>query len=491
MIVSPAFAGKRYAVLGLARSGAATVRALLASGARVVAWDADEAKRDALKPLLFRGGVEVGRVDRSPPPERTPHPNPSPEGKGKLIFADPLAIDLTGFDGIVVSPGVPLNTHPIAARAKAAGVPIIGDIELFAQARASLPPHKVVGITGTNGKSTVTALIHHVLVTAGVPATMGGNIGLPILGQEPLMPNDHGVGVYVLELSSFQIDLTHSLDCDVAVLTNITPDHLDRYEGFDAYAASKARLFEMSNGIAVIATDDEQTQRIAAALRHAGLDPASRFSSPRREGSWTPDQVRGDVVEVSAVSSTVGDQMFWPALQGPHNAQNAACAIAATKALGVADADIAHGLSTYPGLPHRMERVRELTGVLYVNDSKATNATSTAPALGAYPRIHWILGGRRKTDDLDACAPYLDHVVAAYTIGEAAALFADLMAKAGIPVTNSGTLETAVAQAHAAARPGDTVLLSPACASYDQFSDYEARGRAFITAVAALGGDAR
>src|SRR5690606_35738958 len=207
MIVSAAFSGKRYAVLGLARTGMATVEALLASGADVTAWDRREGPREELA--------------------------------GRATIADPLAIDLTGFDGMVLSPGVPLNTHPIAQKARAAGVPLIGDIELFAQARADLPPHKVVGITGTNGKSTSTALTHHLLDAAGLPARMGGNIGLPILGQAPLPAG----GTYVLELSSYQIDLTFSLACEAAALTNITLDHLDRYAGFAAYAASKARLF--------------------------------------------------------------------------------------------------------------------------------------------------------------------------------------------------------------------------------------------------------
>jgi UDP-N-acetylmuramoylalanine--D-glutamate ligase len=365
-------------------------------------------------------------------------------------------------------------------------VPVIGDIELFALARPSLPAHKVVGITGTNGKSTTTALIHHILQTAGVPTTMGGNIGLPILAQDALPEG----GVYVLELSSFQIDLTFSLDCDIAVLTNITPDHLDRYEGFEGYVASKARLFAMSSGVAVIAVEDEETRRIATSLRHAGLVPASTDRHiPPADGQaarWTPEQVRGDVVEVTSALGPIGDQMFWPALQGPHNAQNAACAIATAKALRIADTDIARGLSTYPGLPHRMERIAEIDGVLYVNDSKATNATSTAPALGAYPKIHWIVGGRRKTDDLDACAPFYGHVVAAYAIGEATDLYTKLLREAGIAVLPSETLATAVKQAAAAARPGETVLLSPACASYDQFRDYEARGDAFRAAVMTL-----
>jgi len=427
VITSPIFRGKRYAVLGLARSGVATVEALLASGAQVVAWDSDDAKRTAILPLA---GEE-------------------------LILADPVEIDLSGFEGIVVSPGVPLNTHPIAARARAAGVPVIGDIELFSLARPSLPLHKVVGITGTNGKSTTTALIRHILETAGVPTLMGGNIGLPILSRDPLPEG----GVYVLELSSYQIDLTFSLDCDVAVLTNITPDHLDRYDGFEGYVASKRRLFEMQrHGRAVVATDDEPSRRIAGDFNatRVTLDGYTK---------WQKD---------------------WPSLQGPHNRQNAALAIAAVKELGVGWPTIEVALRSFTGLPHRMERVTEKGGVLYVNDSKATNATATAPALAAYPKIHWILGGIPKTDDLDDCAPFFGHVRAGYTIGQAGPMFADILRHAGKPVTESGTLAQAVNDAAAAARPGDVVMLSPACASFDQFKDYEARGDAFRAAVGAL-----
>ncbi len=424
MIVTPAFRGKRYAVLGLARSGLATVEALTASGAEVVAWDSNEAARAK-----------------------------APTG---TKLADPLTIDLTGFDGVVVSPGVPINRHPIADAAHAANVPLIGDIELFALARASLPPHKVVGITGTNGKSTTTALITHIIEAAGIPALMGGNIGLPILGRDPLAEG----GVYVLELSSYQIDLTHSLACDIAVLTNITPDHLDRYDGFADYCASKERLFTLQHvdQVAVIATEDNPSRMIASRVNHrlhrvAGKD--------------------------------IADQSRWPTLQGPHNAQNVAIAVAVAKALGI-DADaIERGLATYPGLPHRMERVREVGGVLYVNDSKATNATSAAPALAAYPAIHWILGGQAKTDELDACAPHYPHVRAAYTIGDAGPMFAELLAP-HMTVTHSANLQTAVAQAAAAAAPGETVLLSPACASFDQFKDFEARGDAFRALVEAL-----
>ncbi|MEA3009317.1 MAG: UDP-N-acetylmuramoylalanine--D-glutamate ligase [Sphingomonadales bacterium] len=429
MIASPAFSGKKYAVYGLARSGLATLEALLASGAEVMAWDQNEAARARAEAM----GV---------------------------CLADPLVASIGGLDGIVVSPGVPLNRHPIAARAREAKVPLVGDIELFAQARASLPPHQVVGITGTNGKSTTTALIHHIVQTAGRPATMAGNIGFPILGQEPLAPNEMGAGVYILELSSYQIDLTGSLDCDVTVLLNISPDHLDRYGGVDDYAASKARLFAMQSPghVAVIAAEDDYTRAIAG-------------------------RTSGRKVLVS--SEQVKDQSLWPSLQGPHNAQNIAAAVAVAKVLGVADDAIARGLATYPGLPHRMERVAEKNGVLFVNDSKATNPTSTAPALAAYPAVHWILGGLPKSDDLDACEPFLGHVRAAYTIGEAGPMFARLL-RSKVPVSECEMLFEAVNEAAGRARPGEVVLLSPACASFDQFRDYEARGDAFRAAVEAL-----
>ncbi len=438
MIVSESFAGKTYAVLGLARSGLATVATLVASGARVVAWDTREEAQ-----ALVAGQCEI---------------------------ADPLTIDLTGFDGVVVSPGVPLNRHPIAQKAKDAGVPIIGDIELFALARPTLPPHKVVGITGTNGKSTTTALIHHIIAQAGYPARMGGNIGLPILGQDPLEPNLKGVGVYVLELSSYQIDLTFSLDCDVAVLLNITPDHLDRYDGFEGYAASKARLFAMRSAghPAVIAIEDAASRAIADTLRG------------------------NDVVEVSSSSITPDVQAKWPALQGPHNAQNAAVAIAVARALGLSDDDTLPALASYASLPHRMQRVAEVDGVLYVNDSKATNAASTAPALAAYPpvggkpRIHWILGGIAKTGTLEECLPFYANVKHAYTIGESGHMFAELLSP-HMAVDDSEMLLTAVRRAARVAEPGDVVLLSPACASFDQFRDFEARGDAFEAAVKAVG----
>jgi UDP-N-acetylmuramoylalanine--D-glutamate ligase len=429
VITARAFAGKHYAVYGLARSGLATVEALLASGARVTAWDAKEEAR-AKAPA----GAEIANLDES---------------------------DLSQFDSLVVTPGLPLNRHPIAKRAREGGVEIIGDIELFARARPELPPHKVVGITGTNGKSTTTALVHHMLKTAGVPTTMGGNIGLPILAQNPLPAG----GVYVLELSSYQIDLTQSLDCDVAVLLNITPDHLDRYDGsFEAYAASKARLFDMQS---------EGRERV--------------FPEDAWYSGQNLDRVTEEVLHffLEAKDKALPDQENWPALQGPHNAENAAAAIHVCKLLGVAEGKIEESLRTYPGLPHRMERVREKDGVLFVNDSKATNPTATAPALAAFESIRWILVGQAKTDNLDECAPHFGHVRSAYTIGEAADLFEKLLAP-HMSVKNCGKLDEAVRQAAQDAEPGDTVLLSPACASFDQFRDFEDRGDQFKALVGAL-----
>lgn len=442
MIISPAFAGQRYAVLGLARSGAAAAEALIASGADVIAWDRQDVAREPF------------------------------DGRCGLI--DPLELDLTGFAGVIVSPGVPLNTHPIGPHAWHYGLPVIGDIELFAMARASLPAHKVVGITGTNGKSTTTALVHHILTEAGVPCVMGGNIGDPILAQAPLAEG----GVYVLELSSFQIDLTFTLDCDVAALTNITPDHLDRYAGFDAYAASKERLFQMQAiGTALICDEDAPSAAIADRLAAEGK-PLVRVA--------TDDLASAGLADGRS-----------PSLAGPHNAQNAAVAMAICRALGLSDAQIAAGLASYRGLPHRMERVCVAKGVIYINDSKATNAASAAPALAAFPpvraindgapRIHWIVGGLPKEDGLGACGDHLANVAAAYTVGEAGPMFADLL-EGNVPVERCELISEAVRRAEAAARAGEVVLLSPACASYDQFRDYEKRGHHFRQMVGVITG---
>ena len=430
MITSPAWKDRKYAVLGLARSGRATVEGLLASGADVLVWD-DRA--EAREPYA-----------------------------GRCALGDPLEADLAGYAGVIVSPGVPLNTHPIKPHADRFGVPVIGDVELFAQARTDLPPHKVVGITGTNGKSTTTALTHHILKQAGVPTTMGGNIGLPTLEQDPL-PEE---GVYVLELSSYQIDLTFSLDCDVAVLLNITPDHLDRYDGdFQKYAASKSRLLTM------------QTR---------GHNSIARFTDARSLGNFAEGSIASILEDVLANRGIAGEeQADWPSLQGPHNRENAAAAIEICDILGLSSGDIRSGLQTYPGLPHRMERVAEVAGVAYVNDSKGTNTAASAPALAAFDNIHWILGGLAKEPGLGECEAELSHVKAVYTIGKAGPDFAALL-EGRVPVERCETLDRAVSAAAAKAQTGNTVLLSPACASFDQYADFEKRGDHFRALVEGL-----
>ena len=430
MITARAFAGKHYAVYGLARSGIATVQALLASGAKVTAWDAKEDARGQAP-----DGAQIENLD---------------EG------------DLAQFDSLVVTPGLPLNRHPIAVRAREAGVEIIGDIELFARARPELPPHKVVGITGTNGKSTTTALVHHILQTAGLPSAMAGNIGLPILGLDPLPEG----GVYVLELSSYQIDLTQSLDCDVAVLLNITPDHLDRYESFEAYAASKARLFEMQSpgrNMVLGVTEARDFDIGAEGVFRSFIDDVLDHKFPE-----------------------LLDRSQFPTLQGPHNHGNMLAAIEVCDILGVKVEQLREGLRTFPGLPHRMERVREWNGVVFVNDSKATNTDATTPALAAFDKIRWIVGGRAKDNSLGGTTRHLRRVAQAYTIGEAGPMFARLLRDKNVVVSECETLENAVNRAAEDSQPGDTVLLSPACASFDQFRDFEERGKRFKSLVGAL-----
>ncbi|AWW74000.1 UDP-N-acetylmuramoyl-L-alanine--D-glutamate ligase [Erythrobacter sp. KY5] len=442
MITSSAFSGQRFAILGLARSGAAAAEALLASGAQLTVWDRQDVARTP-----FEGRCEI---------------------------ADPLEMDLSGFDALVVSPGVPLNTHPIAGHAAKHGVPIIGDIELFARARSQLLPHKVVGITGTNGKSTTVALVHHILKMAGIPSLLGGNIGEPIMAQEPLAPGENGEGVYVLELSSYQIDLTTSLDCDAAALTNITPDHLDRYDGFAAYAAAKERLFFMQSArnLAVFGTLKEPVGAIyRRQLELRGED-------------------RAVAADLDALRERQGE---WPSLQGPHNLENVAVAVAIVEELGVTEAQWQHALPRFRGLPHRMEIVCEEDGILFINDSKATNTDASAPALVAFPRcdggkarIHWIVGGLAKEDGLGKCAEHLEDIAAVYTVGEAGPRFADLLEGRVPRVERCELVSEAVRRAKETATEGDVVLFSPACASFDQFRDYEKRGEHFRQLVGVI-----
>ncbi|GAB6051612.1 UDP-N-acetylmuramoyl-L-alanine--D-glutamate ligase [Magnetospira thiophila] len=458
MIPVTAYVSQTVAVLGLGRSGLSAARALRAGGATVLAWDDQAAARDKL----------------------------SAEGLA------PVAPELWSWDSIaalVLSPGIPHThpaPHPLAAAARAAGVPIIGDVELLFK---TCPEATFVGITGTNGKSTTTALVGHILELARRPLQVGGNLGTPVLDLAPLGAD----GIYVLEMSSYQLELTPSARFDVAVMLNISPDHLDRHGGLDGYIAAKTRIFDHQpdNGVAIVGIDDPHSANMLDQLRLSGqprrLIPISG-TSVLEKGVSAPDGQLTDATE--GVALRLRDLRAVPTLPGSHNGQNAAAACAVARALGIAPYQVSAGIGTYPGLPHRMETVATLHGVAYVNDSKATNPEAAARALASYDSIYWIAGGRPKDGPLDVLFPYLSHVRHAYLIGEAADRFAAELA-GRVPVTQSGDLAQALRVAHAQTLSNGTghavVLLSPACASFDQFANFEARGDAFRRLVQTLG----
>lgn len=454
MITVRAYQGKTVAVFGLARSGLAAVRALIAGGARVIAWDDNADKCNAARDL----GADI---------------------------ADLNTLSWQGIAALVASPGVPL-THPqphaVIAAAKAAGVAVIGDMELFAKARAALPGTKVVAVTGTNGKSTTTALIGHILTEAGMDVAVGGNIGHAVLDLEPLPAG----GVYVLEMSSYQIDLTQVFVPDVAVLLNITPDHLDRHGGMEGYVAAKERLFAGQNGsdVAVIGVDDEYGADFAARLVKKQGPKVIAISAEKKLPHGI-SATGGIVVDGQAV----GDVLSAPALRGAHNWQNAAAAFAACRSLGVAADIILAACKSFPGLAHRMERAGAVGGIEFINDSKATNLDAAAKALAAFDPIYWIAGGRPKSTDLSPLAMYFPRIRKAYLIGEASDDFARTL-EGALPFERCGTLDIATTRAALDAlgegAPEPVVLLSPACASYDQFANFEARGDAFRGLVEGL-----
>ena len=460
MIPVHAFEGRRVAVFGLGRSGLTAARALRAGGALPLLWDDSAPARN--KAAL--------------------------EGFELCDLAD---ADWTDLAALVLSPGAPL-THPAphwtVTLARAAGVEIIGDVELFARAVAAAPPHKrprVVAITGTNGKSTTTALIGHMLARAGRDTRVGGNIGFGVLGLEPM----HGGAVYVLELSSYQLDLTHSLRSDVAIILNITPDHLDRHGDMQGYAAAKRRILlgQDKGDTAVIGVDDDWGQRICTEITAANrrtIWPISARKAMGR-GVYALQGVLYDATDGRAVA--MADLTAARSLPGRHNWQNAAAAYAAVRALGLSAREAIDGLMSFPGLAHRMETIGAIDGVRFINDSKATNTDAARQAMSSYPRFHWIAGGRPKSG-IDCLSDLFGSVAKAYLIGEAAEAFAATLSP-GTPVAMSGTIEAAVRaafeDAKAEGREG-VVLFSPACASFDQFTDFEARGEAFRAAVHAL-----
>jgi UDP-N-acetylmuramoylalanine--D-glutamate ligase len=453
------FAGRRIALFGLGGSGLVTALALKAGGAQVLACDDNPAKVQE----AGARGIETG---------------------------DLRAADWSGFDALLLSPGVPL-THPephwSAKLAQGAGVEVIGDIELFCRERAAIAPDApLVAITGTNGKSTTTALVAHILRETGHDVQMGGNIGTAILSLDPPGP----ARVHVVECSSFQIDLAPSLNASVGLHLNLSPDHLDRHGTIEDYAAIKERLIANAD-VAIVGVDDEASaamvqRRVAAGRKTVRISAEHAVSEGfMREGSAI---VR---VDETGTKDRVADLAGIGSLRGTHNAQNAAAAIAAVTALGVPVARIQEAVRSFPGLAHRMEEVGRIGTALFVNDSKATNADSTEKALGSFRRIFWILGGKAKEGGITTLASYFPRIEKAYLIGAASDEFAGTL-EGQVPFARCETLDRAVRQAaaDAAAAGGEdaVVLLSPACASYDQYPNFERRGDHFRDLVRALPG---
>lgn len=459
MIPITALKDKTVALFGLGGSGIATAKAIVAGGAKIIAWDdnPDSVAR------AQSAGISTGDLRQA---------------------------DWSQFAAFVLSPGVPL-THPkphwTVDLARAAGVEVIGDVELFARERNHIAPDcPFIAITGTNGKSTTTALIAHIIKASGRDMQLGGNIGTAILTLEAPAPNRF----YVVECSSYQIDLAPSLNPTAGILLNLTPDHLDRHGSMENYAAIKERLVEKS-GVAIVGVDDEYCADIAARLESKGVKVAHLSKDKRLENGYFANGAKlysatnGKIDELASLDG-IGS------LRGAHNAQNALAAIVACLSVGLSIDEIRAGLKSFPGLAHRMEQVGHRGKVLFVNDSKATNAEATAPALSSFTdHIYWIAGGVPKAGGITSLSSFFPRITKAYLIGEAAAQFAATLGDA-VSFEISDTLAVAVEHAardagnDAAAEP--VILLSPACASFDQFQNFEKRGDAFRNAVLALPG---
>ncbi|TPG51865.1 UDP-N-acetylmuramoyl-L-alanine--D-glutamate ligase [Roseomonas nepalensis] len=433
------FAGLRIAVLGLGRAGLPAARRLREWGAAVTAWDDGEAAR------AVAGDLPLGQPE--------------------------------SFDLLMISPGIPHRgprAHPLALRAAAIGAPVLCDVEfLFRAVRAAGSRARFVGITGTNGKSTTTALLDHLGRAAGLAVATGGNLGPPALDM-PVLGDE---GVYILEMSSYSAERLDRTRFDIGALLNLSPDHLDRHGDMAGYAAAKARVL-LGNQVSVMGMDDAATRAVAPGGRRVPVSGRA----PQPGGVWAEGAIlRDDAGVIADLSGAL-------ALPGVHNAQNAAAAAALAFALGIDRATVGAALLTYPGLPHRQENVGSVGGVTFLNDSKATNADSAAYALACHDRLVWIAGGVPKAGGIEPLAAFFPRVAEALLIGQAAEEFAATLAAHGVPHRVLGTLEAAVPAALDAARRtgAGAVLLSPACASFDQFRSFEARGDSFRALVAAL-----
>ena len=443
MIDTSFLQGRIVAVMGLGKSGTATARALTAGGAEVWAWDDSPTAREA----AAAAGVSI---------------------------VDLAAADLAHVAALVWSPGIPHvfpQPHPLAEKARAAGIEPVCDVDLLARA---LPGARILAISGTNGKSTTTTLLAHVEAVAGREVAAGGNLGTPALALTAPGPD----GRVVLELSSYQLELVPSLHLDAAALLNITPDHLGRHGGMDGYVAAKRLMFDRlkPGGTAVVGLDDPASAAIASALGNAIPISARRMLN---RGISAPEGMLLDD------GRPVCDLTVLSRLPGRHNWQNACAVYALARADGIDAETIAAAFASYPGLAHRQELVGTIDGIAYVNDSKATNADAAEKALVCYPRILWILGGQAKEGGIKALEPHFPRIAHAFLIGEAAESFATTL-DGKVAFSRCGSLDRAVAACHAMARPGDTVLLSPACASWDQFTSFEHRGEVFRALVAGL-----
>jgi UDP-N-acetylmuramoylalanine--D-glutamate ligase len=458
MFAAKSFQYKRVAVFGLARSGTAAIEALRLGGAKVTGWDDSELSRKKAQ----LQGIPLGDLGR---------------------------LDLSNFDSLVLSPGVPL-THPephwTVKKALAAGIEIIGDTEIFQRELAGSGA-KLVAITGTNGKSTTTALTGHVVKAAGRDVQTGGNIGKAVLLLDQPGPGR----VYVLELSSYQIDLMPGLKPDVGVLMNLSPDHLDRHGSMEHYAEVKARMFarQQDGDTAVVGVDDEWGAKIAAAIQSGPRVVRISVERELDDGVFSTAGILHERWQGKDVH--VLELRPMRALRGKHNWQNACAAYAAGRALGLTPKEIEAGMKSFPGLEHRMEEVGRAGQIIFVNDSKATNADAAAKALASFEPIYWIAGGIPKAGGIDSLKPFFPRIVKAYLIGQAADDFAHTIGGA-VPVEMSGTLDKAVAAAARDAiregKEGAAVLLSPACASFDHYPNFEVRGDAFRKLVAAVPG---
>lgn len=464
MIPVRGYNGHKVAVLGLGKTGLSVLRALQAGGADTVAWDDNEASREDAR----NQGFTIEDLTRDKP--------------------------WTDVKALIVSPGIPHlypEPHPAVEKAHEMGVVLDNDIGLFFRSFAtedwdqfdSIP--RIVCVTGSNGKSTTTALIHHVMSSFGKPCQMGGNIGVPVLDLEPAHEGD----IVVLELSSYQTELARALAPDVSVFLNLSPDHLDRHGGLGGYFAAKQRLFALGGAEkSVIGVDEKEGRYLAGQLREEADtgDPVLRISTTQRlKDGWSVFARKGFLAEWRRGRQVASiDLRDMPDLPGIHNHQNACAAYAVARIMGMGAKDIEAAFKTYPGLPHRCQIIAEINGVTFVNDSKATNADAAEKALLAFKNIHWIVGGVPKAGGISPLQGLFDRVKHAYLIGKSADEFAETLGDH--PQQTCGTLEAAFVAALGNAEPGDVILLAPACASFDQFKSFEARGDAFVAMVRAL-----